>query len=996
VSFTLNTVCPATLTNCPAVTSYTVTAFDSTGTTPIVPAITATGAGPTIPVTGLTIGVAYTFKVFATNSVGPSLPSAPSGVVTPITVPGAPTITSFTVGNQTATIVFSAPATGGGAIDLYTATAFDSTGTTPIVPAIVVTGASTSITVPSPLLTNGTTYTFKVNAHNSAGTGLNSPASGLVIPTAGLVPPAPTIVSAVSVSTTNPGSATVTISDPSLVAPLCVLPTCPLIDSYTVTSVPPASSVTLANSGTFPQGLAIGGLAVGTSYTFRVTAHNSIGTGAVATSSAVPISSVPAAPAAPIATATGNTGQVSVAFVAPANNGSAITNYTVRVTRVSGPAGVGEPVSVTPVPASTVSPILVNNLANGSTYKFTVEAINSVGNGAASPFSNIVAPLFAPAACSSTTPVLSGGISLRADANRLSGAGPLAVFFDATQTTHATVRPFHDIEYRWDFGDPDGTTWGYGSRAAVSTRNMATGPVAAHVFESPVGVPFNVILTAFDGTNTASCGMQITVDDPNLQFPTTNTICFSNAVAGFTGCPTGANQITTANFTTAINTFQGTGKRLLFRRGDTFTASAPGVIKAAGPGIVGAFGSGAKPIIRSTNTSGALKLSDSFRPLATTADWRIMDLEIDANGGAFPGSNGIDLLGGMTQLTILRTDIHDANMGFLLNISLLDIINAASPKAPIWDQIFLVDNTIKTGRGNYAILASATRLALLWNQFFDTETFPNLHMVRTEFAQKAVISNNEFNKSRAGTTLLTLRAQDQLGTNSVPPGTFSEKLLVSDNKFVGTLNPNLLTIRYGTGGVKELLRDVIVERNWFVFGPGTSYVGEMQASNATIRNNIYDTTLGSSSYIASLQIGTSGSDPIQNNVSVYNNTLYSNAAINGFDFMDVQSAPTNVSIINNLIYAPLYTGNFNIAPGLGAGGTLLTNSSNAPAGGQIKNTDPKFTSVAPFNPANAKPTGTCGVGTPSYAICAGTSVPVWSDFFLTPQPATRTIGAVNP
>jgi PKD repeat protein len=79
---------------------------------------------------------------------------------------------------------------------------------------------------------------------------------------------------------------------------------------------------------------------------------------------------------------------------------------------------------------------------------------------------------------------------------------PLAVFFDASGTTSPlTSNPFHNIEYRWDFGERDvkpgdlnrsppitgATNWATGSRGGdpLNLRNSATGAVAAHVFESP-------------------------------------------------------------------------------------------------------------------------------------------------------------------------------------------------------------------------------------------------------------------------------------------------------------------------------------------------------------------------------------------------------------------------------------------------------------------------------------------------------------------------------
>src|SRR5712692_1457548 len=193
-----------------------------------------------------------------------------------------------------------------------------------------------------------------------------------------------------------------------------------------------------------------------------------------------------------------------------------------------------------------------------------------------------------PAACS--TPA-TGPITLSLVASRLSGVAPLAVFFDATGTTTTVkTRPFHDLEYRWDFGDPGSGNWRPTDGSATGrSRNLATGPVATHVFESPG--TYTIAMTALNGTNTASSScVQITVQDPAAVFSGANTTCFSTS-NNFTGCPAGARQIMTSDFV-QVATFGAANRRLLLRRGETWTAAAPAVIAVPGPAIVGAIGAG--------------------------------------------------------------------------------------------------------------------------------------------------------------------------------------------------------------------------------------------------------------------------------------------------------------------------------------------------------------------------------------------------------------------
>ena len=148
------------------ITSYTVTSSPG--------GFTASGASSPLTVTGLASGTAYTFTVTATSAAGTSSASSASNSITATTVPQAPTIGSATAGVQSASVPFTANATGGSAITGYTVTS--SPG------SLTGTGASSPITVSG--LTAGTAYTFTVTATNANGTSAASSASNSVTPAA--------------------------------------------------------------------------------------------------------------------------------------------------------------------------------------------------------------------------------------------------------------------------------------------------------------------------------------------------------------------------------------------------------------------------------------------------------------------------------------------------------------------------------------------------------------------------------------------------------------------------------------------------------------------------------------------------------------------------------------------------------------------------------------------------------------------------------------------
>ncbi|WP_458127448.1 Ig-like domain-containing protein [Shewanella algae] len=404
-----------------AITSYQVTSSPG--------GITASDANSPIGVAGLTNGTSYTFTVQAINAVGTSSPSAPSNSVVPkanqtvsfnnpgaqdfgttptlaatassgltpvfsstttgvctittsgtltfvttgncsidadqpgdgsynaaptvtqsftvnAVVPGAPTSVNAVASDASATVSFSAPAsTGGAAISSYTVTSSPGGLTT--------SGAGSPLTVSG--LSNGTDYSFIVSASNTAGTGPTSSPSNTVTPKANQ-----------TINFNNPGAQS-----------FGTTPTLTATASSGLTPVFSSNSTgvcTITTTGTLSF-ISTGSCSINadqagdSSYNAALTVIQSFTVNAV----------VPGAPI--IGTASALDGQAVVNFSAPASDGgSAITSYQVT----SSPGGI--------TASGANSPIGIAGLTNGTSYTFTVQAINAVGTSSPSAPSNSVVP----------------------------------------------------------------------------------------------------------------------------------------------------------------------------------------------------------------------------------------------------------------------------------------------------------------------------------------------------------------------------------------------------------------------------------------------------------------------------------------------------------------------------------------------------------------------------------------------------------------------------
>ena len=619
-------------------------------------------------------------------------------------------------------------------------------------------------------------------------------------------------------------------------------------------------------------------------------------------------------------------------------------------------------------------------------------------------------------ACSTTG--ATDSIRLLNASSRLRGVAPLSVFFDATGTTAtSTIHPFHELEYRWDFGDAKGSpvngkTWSTGSRANVSSRNQATGPVAAHVFET--SGTYTVALTVTDGTNSVSnkC-VQIEVQDAGSVFSGSNTVCVaatSVPVAGAGGCPAGASTAQQPSFPAAISSYAKTGRRVLFKRGDTFTAATEARITATGPGTVGAYGTGALPLVQMTGNppeaSPALSFSSVYTP--KFSDWRVMDLMLDGVNGAHNMGLGIgSSSGGVTQITVLRVTARNMATSFGFGGDLINYWNNHGSSGHTIDQLSIVDSTSAAGTNSGTSCYNAgNRVAFMGNSIDGGGIAKGSHLARFTFLNKAVISNNSLSRPGFDRHTIKLHAPYWNATEGVfdptatiPPSSgpdstnysaalngdgYSKQIVISDNKFTDYANPWSVTVGPQDGGKDERVRDVIIERNWFVATTTSQSFVTIWATETTVRNNLF---AASSSNAAGVMVAQRGIEPPSSNVRIFNNSFFSTYSSSSNPVMPFQigNTTTNTTVKNNLAYAP-NSNNVLMIGGTGKSGFIASSNTTK---AQVHDTNP-FIANPPVNPADFNLTKG------SYAIGAGETVPVWSDFFLQSRPLGRMdIGAVE-
>lgn len=565
--------------------------------------------------------------------------------------------------------------------------------------------------------------------------------------------------------------------------------------------------------------------------------------------------------------------------------------------------------------------------------------------------------------------------SLEVEASRTGGVGPLSVVFTASLPDVGGESPwFFDYEFSWNFGDPESGVWSTTGRS----RNTAKGPVAGHVFERPG--TYQVSVSVSDGESVIDTEtVTVTVEDPASVYGGTDTICVSTTLS-FNGAPAGALRITTDDLSTVMQ-YMGSGKRLLLRRGDSWSVSNLGEQWPAvdGPVTVGAFGTGAAPVI--TVTGGIFLQLDNKR------DWRIMDLSLEDptnSFGIFSGSMG------MQRILFLRIKTRGFGDG-------IGWAHWNDSRLLPTDQMSIVDCDIRDARVNVGYVG-AERLMILGNTFANAD---ESHVLRVWQAYQGVIGENRISGSSvasdSGRQALKLHGpmESEIGPE-VGTGNMAHRtsyVVISGNLF-GSSGPWPISMAPQNSFSDERLSYVLFERNRYCAEYGVpnstpTQIGlRIQARNSVIRNNIIDSGGAANDFVGILvaydnAVPGEGAPPSEN-VAVYNNTIYKGEwREETWVGVKVESGVVSSVVKNNLVCFPSVA-NPEVLDDKG-----LSRSS---AANLLVDSD-AFTDLDELDPLDRDFRLTAG----AEGVEDGVVVPVFDDFFGDPRPAGSAVdvGAIE-
>lgn len=605
----------------------------------------------------------------------------------------------------------------------------------------------------------------------------------------------------------------------------------------------------------------------------------------------------------------------------------------------------------------------------------------------------LLVPIIAHAALPNC-PQTVGTLTVNVTSPRTTCISPCTVFLDATTTTDSATlgganNTFQDVNYLWNFSDGGISgkgLWAYGSHSSYSGKNIATGAIVAHLYIVTDGsgdTTFHPNVTVTDGTNTVRCAVPaITVYDPSNShgFPGATTICYFNSTVG-SGCPSGATQTQSSSFTQL--TADLSGKRLLFKCGDTFTGDSQN------PGgttwLIGAYGAcpntqTGRPIFSDTSNNGQIWTFNK-----SACDGRIQDIDFEGPGTT-GGNSGYAVYIGGGSSTIVQCQItlynlfSNKNMGSFgwnqcAQCAVVNSVQANMQNGVIGGAF---GNALQTSYSGNPV-NNVNYGAFIGNHF--SGLLPSgsptgcCEAVRIFTCILCFNANNDYlNGGNGGYASLKLHCSNP---NSQEPwiGVYCQYWNVTDNYIGGTSGAQAFEMAPQNTQTDERIKLAVIERN-IIDGTNCCNGGRVMLLSAqfvSIRDNIFkEAQNATTSNFAGLQVaqrggcgglpctgsgvcgGCSGLDPAPGNVpwpsqfnEVYHNTCYGIVSVSFANSCwttnnAVEYAPGNNNWFQgNLAYLPGNTGSIAV---VGTGGTGNTISNNTTTVNSTNN--PGFTDAS--------------------------------------------------
>lgn len=578
----------------------------------------ATTSSP-LTISGLANGTAYSVKIRAVNSAGPG--SASNSVSeSPSALPGAPTITNIVSGGDGTSLVvsFVSGYTGGSSILDYEYATSVGENSNSFGSYTSVGSTSSPFTITG--LTNGTTYTVKLRAKNSAGYGAGSAfQTGVTL----AAPSAPTISSV----TSNDGRLAITYAD---------------YNSSTnggsaISKIEYSTNggSTWLDAGTLATTFTILGLNNGTAYSIKLRATNAIGTSPASASTSATPASVPDAPRLVVVTAT--PGGATVTWQAPVSNGgAAITGYTATAYNASTGGS-----SVANCTTNSLS-CSISGLTNGTTYYVSVVATNSAGSGAASTPRVQVIPAALPG-----TPTIN---SISA------GNAYLSVAFTAGSAD--ANNPITGYQYTFN----DGSTWANATGTTspllissltngttYSVKIRATSALGVSAKSSAVsGKPFTKPANVDPGTISYVAGSSSV--SVSWTAPSNNGSAITNSYVSAFSAAEGGSAVTTCSTSTTTTSCNLTG----LTNGTTYyvsieTVNGAGYSERSTPRVAVKPGTSSAVSLTSSTTSTAV--GSSVTLTATVTDGASGTVSFQSSGIAITGCSSVAIVSSVATCT---------------------------------------------------------------------------------------------------------------------------------------------------------------------------------------------------------------------------------------------------------------------------------------------------------------------------------------------------------